>query len=100
MKTFNNMNDVRRFVQETEWKQTPKEFVEWKSKYPLMVLLVKEGNFYEAYCEDAEILARITNKPISYLKNESLRSCGFPQRELKHVLTLLVQEGCTAGVCE
>lgn len=58
----------------------------FKELFPKYVVLIRVGTFYEAYLDDACIIAYI----MSYkLRDGNYKSCGFPSNSLNRVLSVL-----------
>lgn len=85
-----------------EMKNAPKLYVKLKRMYyPDAVILLRVGDFYETYCDDAEecakllgIILTIRNRPKSY------RMAGFPHYALDSYLPKLVRAGKRVAICD
>jgi hypothetical protein len=77
------------------WAQT-------KQQYPGVLLLWKVVDFYEAFGEDAEELARVLNLTLTSRPNgdDRIAMAGFPVHTLDRYLRELVAAGVLAAVCE
>jgi len=62
-----------------------------KSQYPGVILLLRVGDFYEAFDEDADTVARVCN--LAKTTGGDHRMAGFPHMHLDHFLTALVGAG-------
>jgi len=59
-----------------------------KSQYPGIILLLCVGDFYEAFDEDADTIARVLSLPLT--SRAEHRMAGFPHMQLDRFLTALV----------
>jgi DNA mismatch repair protein MutS len=87
-------------------KLTPmlRQYVELKSERPEVVLLMRVGDFYEAYGEDAETMAReleitLTGRDIAGLPDK-FPMAGVPFHALDRYLARLVQKGFKVAICD
>lgn len=96
MKYFDTMNDLNTFVENNEWKNAPNAYKSIKAKHRDRILLFSCGNFYEAYCEDAQVLSELTSKTLGCMRG--VRICGFPECEMNAILTTLIRAGHRVGV--
>lgn len=69
-----------------------------KAQYPGYIILFEVGDFYEAYCDDAEICSDVLGVALE-CRND-FRMAGFPKRTLSHCLYKLIEAGHKAIVCE
>ena len=69
-----------------------------KSQYPSVVLLLRVGNFYEAFDDDADTVARVCN--LAKTTRSDHRMAGFPHMHLDRFLTPLVKAGFRVATCE
>lgn len=83
-----------------------KQFRDFKKKHPDAILLLRCGDFYETYQDDAEKAARvlgITLTKSSKQKEESggwLRMAGFPYHALDTYLPKLIRAGQRVAICD
>lgn len=59
-----------------------------KDLFPNYILLIKIGNFYEVYNNDANIISYLFNYKIKTLSNNNI-TCGFPLISLNKVKYIL-----------
>jgi DNA mismatch repair protein MutS len=85
--------------------ETPirRQYLEIKSKYQNAILLFRLGDFYEAFDDDAHLLAReldiaLTSKPIG--KGERVPLAGVPHYVLERHLATLISRGHRVAICE
>lgn len=69
-----------------------------KSQYPGVILLLRVGDFYEAFDDDADTVARICN--LAKTTRGAHRMAGFPHMHLDRFLTALVGAGFRVATCE
>ena len=80
-----------------------KQYLEIKRRYPDALLLFRIGDFYEAFDDDARILAReldivLTSKPMG--KNTRVPLAGVPFHSLERHLSTLITRGHRVAICE
>ncbi len=87
-------------------KLTPmlRQYVQLKDERPDVVLLMRVGDFYEAYGEDAEIIAgelniTLTGRTIEGL-SERYPMAGVPFHALDRYLARLVRKGYKVAICD
>jgi DNA mismatch repair protein MutS len=87
-------------------KLTPmlRQYVQLKNERPDVVLLMRVGDFYEAYGEDAETVAgeleiTLTGREIQGLP-EKFPMAGVPFHALDRYLARLVQKGFKVAICD
>lgn len=85
--------------------ETPirRQYLEIKSKYQNAILLFRLGDFYEAFDDDAHLLAReldiaLTSKPMG--KGERVPLAGVPHYVLERHLATLISRGHRVAICE
>ena len=54
-----------------------------KELFPEYVMLLKIGNFYECYNDDAKIISYLFDYKLKQLDNDD-KNCGFPLISLNH----------------
>jgi DNA mismatch repair protein MutS len=69
-----------------------------KSQYPGAILLMRVGDFYEAFDDDADTLARVLS--LARTTRGQRRMAGFPHMQLDRFLTALVQAGFRVATAE
>src|SRR5215212_5888351 len=80
-----------------------KQYLEVKRRYADALLLFRIGDFYEAFDDDARILAReldivLTSKHIG--KNTRVPLAGIPYHSLERHLATLISRGHRVAICE
>lgn len=94
-------------TQETKNTALPpviRQVAELKAKYPGMIILMRVGDFYETFNEDAKIVAdtlglTLTEKYSPDFK-ESYPLAGFPHYNIDQYLPKLVKAGHRVAVCD
>jgi len=69
-----------------------------KSQYPGVLLLLRIGDFYEAFDDDADTVARVGN--LAKTTRGQHRMAGFPHMQLDRFLTALVRAGFRVATVE
>ena len=82
--------------------ETPmrRQYLEIKRRYPHALLLFRLGDFYEAFDEDAKLVAReldivLTSRPVG--KGMRVPLAGIPHHALDSYLARLVAKGTQGG---
>src|SRR6185369_7968575 len=80
-----------------------RQYIEIKRRHPDMILLFQIGDFYEAFDEDAQIIARelgivLTRKWFG--KGNAHPLAGVPVRSLESHLAKLINRGYKVAVCD
>lgn len=80
-----------------------RQYLELKRQYPHAILLYRLGDFYEAFDQDAEIVARdarvvLTSR--SFGRNGRVPMAGIPHHALNHYLARLLAAGHTVAIAE
>ena len=85
--------------------ETPirRQYLEIKQKHKDALLLFRLGDFYEAFDDDARLLAReldivLTSKPMG--KNLRVPLAGIPFHSLERHLATLISKGHRVAICE
>ena len=85
--------------------ETPirRQYLEIKKNHEDAILLFRLGDFYEAFDEDARLLAReldiaLTSKPMG--KNFRVPLAGFPYHSLERHLATLISRGHRVAICD
>lgn len=107
---FNQAEKVTAYEPKEEQKPADspmlKQFRDFKKKHPDAILLLRCGDFYKTYQDDAEKAARvlgITLTKSSKQKEESggwLRMAGFPYHALDTYLPKLIRAGQRVAICD
>jgi DNA mismatch repair ATPase MutS len=74
------------------------EYRKLKQQYPDALLLIRMGNFYETFCEDAETLAKICRTRLWHLRDGA--SAGLPEVYIETHHQRLVTFGCQVVFAE
>jgi hypothetical protein len=69
-----------------------------KSQYPGVILLLHVGDFYEAFDEDADTIARVLS--LALTTRGEHRMAGFPHMQLDRFLAALVGAGFRVATAE
>lgn len=80
-----------------------KQYVQFKAQYPQAVLLMRVGDFYEAYGDDAIVVSKVLGIVLTKRSNgvpSSMELCGFPHHSLQNYLPKLVRAGYKVAVCD
>ena len=77
-----------------------KQFFSFKNQYPDAVLLFRCGDFYETYCEDAVVAAKILGITLTKRSKEGIEMAGFPHHALDTYLPKLVRAGRRVAICD
>jgi len=89
-----------------EGELTPmmKQFFDLKAKHPDAVLLFRCGDFYETYCDDAVVAARILGITLTKRNNgagvKGDEMAGFPYHALDTYLPKLIRAGKRVAICD
>jgi DNA mismatch repair protein MutS len=80
-----------------------KQYLEIKRRHADAILLFRIGDFYEAFDDDARLLAReldivLTSKPMG--KNIRVPLAGVPHHSLERHLATLISRGHRVAICE
>lgn len=80
-----------------------RQYLELKQQYPHAILLYRLGDFYEAFDDDAHIVARdarITLTSRSFGRNGRVPMAGIPHHALNYYLSRLLAAGHTVAIAE
>jgi len=81
-----------------------KQFFDLKAKHPDAVLLFRCGDFYETYCDDAVVAARILGITLTKRNNgagiKGDEMAGFPYHALDTYLPKLIRAGKRVAICD
>lgn len=75
-----------------------RQYARFKAKHPDCVLLFRIGDFYEAYREDAEIVAKVCG--VQTLSIKGVTTVGLKYDRIEERLRVLIQAGHRVAVCE
>lgn len=77
------------------------QFYKFKESNPDAIFLARNGDFYEAYENDAEICAEILGIVLTTRLSDKVRMVGFPHHALDMYLPKLVSKGKKRiAICE
>ena len=74
-----------------------------KDQHPNAILLFRLGDFFEAFFDDAQLVARelqltLTSRPVA--KGQRIPMCGIPHHALQTYLRRLIDRGHRVAICE
>lgn len=69
-----------------------------KGKTPDMLLLLRVGEYYEAFDEDARTIAKILDLPL--IEHKGSPMCGVPYHAMEKYTQILVDAGHRVALCE
>ena len=80
-------------------------YKEMKAKHPDALLLMRSGDFYEAYFEDAKVVADVCGLVLTRVDEffhyeKPAYMCGFPAHALDSYLPKLVRAGKRVAICD
>jgi DNA mismatch repair protein MutS len=70
-----------------------------KERHPNMLLLLRCGDFYELFGEDAEIASKILGLTLTS-RDRTLSMAGFPHHQMETYLHRLLKAGQRVAICE
>lgn len=70
-----------------------------KDQHPGMLVLFRNGDFYELFEEDADVGAKALGLTLTK-RDKEIPMAGFPQHKLEHYLGMLLKAGYRVAVCE
>ena len=74
------------------------QYAALKAEYPGVILLFRVGDYWEAFDEDADTLARVLS--LAFTTRGERRMAGFPHMHLDRFLPALVKAGFRVATCE
>ena len=79
------------------------QYLDIKRRHPDAILLFRIGDFYEAFDDDARLIARelgivLTSKPMG--RNVRVPLAGVPHHSLERHLSTLISRGHRVAICE
>lgn len=75
------------------------QYLDAKAAYPGMLVLFRNGDFYELFEEDAELGARVLGLTLTR-RDKDIPMAGFPHHALERYLGVLLRAGYRVAVCE
>ena len=78
------------------------KFVSIKKTYPLPIVLIKQGEFYFSFFDDAVTVSEVTGNSLEKITDKAspIHVCDFPFQFFDQFLPLLVKSGRKVAVCE
>lgn len=70
-----------------------------KAQHPGMIVLFRNGDFYELFEEDAELGSRVLGIQLTK-RDGTIPMAGVPVHKLEHYLAVLIRAGHRVAVCE
>jgi DNA mismatch repair protein MutS len=80
-----------------------RQYLEIKRRYPGMILLFQIGDFYEAFDEDAQVVARELGVALTrkfFGKGQVHPLAGVPVRSIEGHLAMLIARGHKVAICD
>jgi DNA mismatch repair protein MutS len=80
-----------------------RQYKSLKDQHPHAILLFRLGDFYEAFFDDAHLVARelqltLTSRPVA--KGQRIPMCGIPHHALHGYLRRLIERGHRVAICD
>jgi DNA mismatch repair protein MutS len=87
----------------TEPTPMMRQYLALKDEHPRAILLFRLGDFFEAFFDDAQLVARelqltLTSRPIA--KGQRIPMCGIPHHALHTYLRRLIDRGHRVAICD
>src|SRR5690348_4158063 len=87
----------------TELTPMMRQYQALKDEHPHAILLFRLGDFFEAFFEDAQLVARelhltLTSRPVA--KGRRIPMCGIPHHALPTYLRRLIDRGHRVAICD
>ena len=80
------------------------QFRQLKTKHPDAILLFRCGDFYETYCEDAVVAAKVLGITLTHRNNkgkgQATEMAGFPHHALDTYLPRMIRAGYRVAICD
>src|SRR5439155_1632331 len=70
-----------------------------KAAHPGMLLLFRNGDFYETFCDDAELASRLLELKLTR-RGETIPMAGFPHHQLERYLHSLLHSCHCVAICD
>src|SRR5574344_2465 len=80
-----------------------KPYYKFKAQYPEALMLMRVGDFYEAYGDDAITASKVLGIVLTKRSNgvpTAVELCGFPHHAIDNYLPKLVKAGYKVAVCD
>lgn len=75
-------------------------YKEAKAEYPDALILMRCGDFYETYEDDAESCSKVLGITLTKRTKDGLRMAGFPHFNLDTYLPRLIRAGYRIAIAE
>src|ERR1044071_9454905 len=75
------------------------QFTAAKAAHPGMVLLFRNGDFFETFCDDAELASKLLDLKLTR-RGETIPMAGFPHHQLERYLKKLLPSGRRVAICD
>src|SRR5262245_41673737 len=75
------------------------QFTAAKAAHPGMVLLFRNGDFFETFCDDAELASKLLDLRLTR-RGETIPMAGFPHHQLERYLHKLLHSGHRVAICD
>ena len=75
------------------------QYREAKERHPGMLLLFRDGDFYELFFDDAEVVARVLGLTLTS-RDKTIPMAGFPHHALEIHLRKLLRGGHRVAICD
>ncbi|HEV2440154.1 MAG TPA: DNA mismatch repair protein MutS [bacterium] len=87
----------------TELTPMMRQYQALKDEHPRAILLFRLGDFFEAFFDDAQLVARelsltLTSRPVA--KGHRIPMCGIPHHALPTYLRRLIDRGHRVAICD
>jgi DNA mismatch repair protein MutS len=87
----------------TEPTPMMRQYLALKDEHPRAILLFRLGDFFEAFFDDAQLVARelqltLTSRPVA--KGQRIPMCGIPHHALHTYLRRLIDRGHRVAICD
>ena len=76
-----------------------RQFRDAKAQHPGMLVLFRNGDFYELFESDAELGNKVLGLTLTK-RDKEIPMAGFPHHKLEHYLGVLLRAGHRVAVCE
>src|SRR5260370_23242446 len=90
-------------TQKQEHTPLMQQYFEIKAEYSDTLLLFQVGDFYELFCDDAQVAAAFLGIALTARgknKGEPIPLCGVPIHAIDHYLCKLVKGGFKVALCD
>ncbi|VTR94535.1 dna mismatch repair protein : DNA mismatch repair protein MutS OS=Singulisphaera acidiphila (strain ATCC BAA-1392 / DSM 18658 / VKM B-2454 / MOB10) GN=mutS PE=3 SV=1: MutS_I: MutS_II: MutS_III: MutS_IV: MutS_V [Gemmata massiliana] len=91
--------DLETFDPDAAMSRMMQQYRDAKTQHPGMLVLFRNGDFYELFEDDAELGSRVLGITLTK-RDGSIPMAGVPVHKLEHYLGLLLRAGHRVAVCE